>query len=192
METSSSYNVNDLPAAERQALEGLLGQPLSPDQRVLITAYTPGAASEQSVREEAGEDPQRIFEKADQHVFDHGVLPKEAETAVEEALRDFRPDPRTIDADGRIVGTRITIYDVLTYVGRHPSSIAATLGVSTAQVRAALYYFTENRKEVLKHYRAALARIARGNPPEVEVKLRQSRERLQERLREIERRRRGA
>ncbi len=191
MESTSSYNVNDLPAAERQTLEGLLGQPLSPDQRVVITAYAPGTAPKESVCAEAGEDPQRIFEKVDQYVFEHGVLPKEAEVAVEEALRDFRPDSRTIDADGRIVGTRITIYDVLTYVGWHPSSIAATLGVSTAQVKAALCYFTENREDVLKHYRAALTRIARGNPPEVEAIRRLTHERLMEKLREIERRRRG-
>ena len=188
----SSYNVNDLPEAERQALEGLLGQPLSPEQRVSITAYTPGASPERSAPEEDGEDPNRIFEKADQYVFDHGVLPKDVDAAVVEAIRGFRPDPKTIDVDGRIVGTRITIYDVLTYVGRHPSSIAATLGVSTAQVRAALYYFTGNREEVLKHYRAALARIARGNPPEVEAKRRQTHERLMEKLREIQQRGRGA
>ena len=68
MDSTSSLNVNDLPVAERQTLEGLLGQPLGPDQRVTITAYTPGTASEESVREEVGEDPQRIFEKADQYV----------------------------------------------------------------------------------------------------------------------------
>jgi uncharacterized protein (DUF433 family) len=191
MESTSSYNVNDLPAAERQTLEELLGQPLSPDQRVSITAYTPGTGAD-SAGEETGLDPNRIFEKEDQYVFDHGVLPKEAEAAIEESLQHFRPIPGMVDADGRIVGRRITVYDVLTYVGRHPSSIAAILGVSTAQVRAALYYFTENRENVLKHYRAALARIARGNPPEVEAKLRQSRERLKERLREIEKRRGGA
>ncbi len=192
MDSTSSLNVNDLPVAERQTLERLLGQPLAPDQRVSITAYTPSAVSAESVRDEVGEDPQRIFEKGDQYVLDHGILPKEAEAAVEEALRDFRPNPGTIDADGRIVSTRITVYDVLTYVGWHPSSIAALLGVSTGQVKAAFHYYTENREEVLKHYRAALARIARGNPPEVEAKLRQSHERLKEKLREIQQRRRGA
>ena len=177
------------PLAERQTLERMLGQPLTPEQRVLIKAYTPGTGSEESVREEAGEDPQRLFEKTDQYVFDHGVLPKEAEAAIEEALRNFCADPKMIDANGRIVGTRITVYDVLTYVGRHPSGIAATLGVSTGQVQAALYHFTQNREAVLKSYRSALARIARGNPPEVEAKFRQLRERLKERLREIQQRR---
>jgi uncharacterized protein (DUF433 family) len=191
MDLTSSYDVNDLPAAERQTLERMLGQPLSPDQRISIRAYTPGAGTTLA-DEEAGLDPNRVFEKEDQYVFDHGVLPQEAESAVEAALRNFRPNPGTIDGDGRIVGTRITVYDVLTYVGWHPSSIAATLGVSTGQVQAAFNYFTENRHAVLKNYRAALARIARGNPPEVEAKLRQSRERLKERLREIQQRGRGA
>lgn len=141
------------------------------------------------VPEQPGDDPNRVFERTDQYVFDHGVLPKDADDAIEEALRQFQPRPGAIDADGRIVGTRITVYDVLTYVGRHPSGIAVTLGVSTWQVQAALRYFTENREEVLKHYRAALARIARGNPPEVEAKLRKSHERLQQRVRELRQRR---
>ena len=61
---------------------------------------------------------------------------------------------------------------MLTYAegGRHPSSIAVILGVSTAQVEAALDYFAENREDLLKDYRVILARIARGNPPEVEAK----------------------
>ena len=109
-------------------------------------------------------------------MFDHSVLPKEAEAAIEEALRDFRPDPKTIDSDGRIVGTRITVYDVLTYVEPPPIEHRRDLGVNTGQVKAAFHYFTENREEVLKHYRPALARIARGNSPEVEAKLRQSHE----------------
>ena len=94
MESSSSFNVNDLPAAERQTLERMLGQPLSPDQRVLITAYTPRRRSEESMDAEAGEDRNRIFEKIDQYVFDHGVLPKEAEAAIEEALRRRSPGSR--------------------------------------------------------------------------------------------------
>jgi len=51
MESTSSRNVNDLPASERQAIEGMLGQPLSPDQRVFIMAYTPGAVPDKSARE---------------------------------------------------------------------------------------------------------------------------------------------
>jgi len=43
----------------------------------------------------------------------------------------------TIDPGTRIAGTRITIYDVLTYadVGWHPSSVAAMLGLQAATSR---------------------------------------------------------
>jgi uncharacterized protein (DUF433 family) len=100
----------------------------------------------------------------------------------------------TIDERSRISGTRITIYDVLTYseAGWHPSSIAGMLGVSTAEVKAALDYISEHQEEVMKTYRSILARIERGNPPEVEAKRQQSHERFLAKLREIERRRNGA
>ena len=99
----------------------------------------------------------------------------------------------TIDGHARIAGTRITIYDVLTYAeaGWQTSSIAATLGLSTAQVQAALDYFAENREEVLENYRAILARIERGNPPAIEARSLQSHNLLADKLREIQRRRNG-
>ena len=50
MGSTSSYNVKNLPAAERHTLESMLGQPLSPDQRVSITAYTPRALRTLRVR----------------------------------------------------------------------------------------------------------------------------------------------
>jgi uncharacterized protein (DUF433 family) len=96
-----------------------------------------------------------------------------------------------IDEHARIKGTRITVYDVLTYAeaGWQPSSIAAALGLSVEQVQAALDYFSENREEVLQNYGAILARIKRGNSPEIEAKRRQSHDRLMARLKEFERRR---
>jgi len=98
-----------------------------------------------------------------------------------------------IDDRARIAGTRITVYDVLTYSeeGWHPSSIAGVLGVSTAQVLAALEYVSEHEEEVRAKYRAVLKRIERGNPPEVEAKCRQSHERLRAKLEEIGQRRTG-
>ena len=91
MESTSSRNVNELPATERQVLEGMLGQPLSPDQRVFIMAYTPSAVPEESVREAARERLQSTFEKVDQNAAAHGVTPEEAEEAIEEAMRHVRP-----------------------------------------------------------------------------------------------------
>ena len=88
---------------------------------------------------------------------------------------------------GRVTGTRITVYDVLTYTdaGWHPSSIAAVLGLSTAQVESALKYVSEHEEEVRAKYRSIVERISRGNPPAVEVKRLASHERLLAKLRQI-------
>jgi hypothetical protein len=94
MESTSSYNVNDLPATERQTLEGMLGQPLSPDQRVFVMAYTPSAVPDESVREAAAAGIQRTFEKVDEHAAAHGVSPEEADAALEEAMGHVRPRKR--------------------------------------------------------------------------------------------------
>ena len=91
MESTSSCNVNDLPATDRQMLEGMLGQPLSSDQRVFIMAYTPMPVQEESVREAARERLQRTFEKVDRYAAAHGVTPEEAEAAIEEAMEYVRP-----------------------------------------------------------------------------------------------------
>jgi uncharacterized protein (DUF433 family) len=99
----------------------------------------------------------------------------------------------TIDLRGRISGTRITVYDVLTYsdAGWQNSSIAATLGISSAQVQAALNYVAENREKVMENYRAILARIKRGNPPEIEARRQRSHDLLVEKLQQIEHCRNG-
>jgi uncharacterized protein (DUF433 family) len=71
-----------------------------------------------------------------------------------------------------IAGTRITVYDILDYtrVGHHHTYIAAILGLSSAQVLAAIRYIEEHQDEVLANYQKILDRIARGNPPEIEAK----------------------
>ena len=91
MESTSSLNVSDLPAPERQTLEGMLGQNLNSDQRVFIMAYTPNAVPEKPVREAATAGLQRTFEKVDQYAAAHGITPEEAEAAVEEAMQHVRP-----------------------------------------------------------------------------------------------------
>ncbi len=79
-----------------------------------------------------------------------------------------------------IVGTRITVYAVLDYhrLGWHPCTIAATLGLSSEQVEAALRYITEHRDEVEAVYRRICERAARGNPPEIRARLEQSHQKL--------------
>ena len=91
MESTSSLNVSDLPAPERQTLEGMLGQHLNSDQRVFIMAYTPNAVPDNSVREAARAGLQRTFEKVDQYAAAHGIPPEEAAAAVEEAMQYVRP-----------------------------------------------------------------------------------------------------
>jgi uncharacterized protein (DUF433 family) len=72
-----------------------------------------------------------------------------------------------------IAGTRITVYSILDYYkeGWDPSSIALTLGLSSAQVLAAIRYIEEHKEEVLADYQTILEREARGNPPELQAKL---------------------
>ncbi len=176
-------------------LERVLGRPLSPGQRVVITAYAPREKRNEPPPAATKAGPLGPHGRVDLFVLEHGVLPEDTEAAIQEALRYFRSESAAalIDDRGRVVGTRITIYDVLTYAedARYPSIIAGILRVTAEQVQAALHYFTQNRERVLRNYRAALERIARGNPPEVEAKRRQTEERLTEKLIEI-RRRRGA
>src|SRR5262245_62070731 len=53
-----------------------------------------------------------------------------------------------------IAGTRITVYDILDYTraGHHHTYIAAMLGLSSAQVLAAIEYIEEHKDEVLANY----------------------------------------
>jgi uncharacterized protein (DUF433 family) len=72
-----------------------------------------------------------------------------------------------------IAGTRITVYDIMDYYkkGWHHTTIAATLRLSSAQVRAAIAYIEAHKEEVLADYQKILERNARGNPPEIQAKL---------------------
>jgi uncharacterized protein (DUF433 family) len=83
--------------------------------------------------------------------------------------------PKIIDR-GRgpeILGTRITVYDVLDYYkhGWHHSSIAIALGLASDQVLAAIHYVDEHKAEVWAKYRVMLERDAQANPPDLQAKL---------------------
>jgi uncharacterized protein (DUF433 family) len=90
-----------------------------------------------------------------------------------------------------IAGTRTTVYDILEYVhaGWLPTTIAATLRLSSAQVLAAIRYIEEHKDEVDADYRKILDRIARGHPPEVQEKVDAAHAKFQAILAERERRR---
>jgi len=92
----------------------------------------------------------------------------------------------------RIGGTRITVYDILTYseAGWGHARIAAMLRISSSEVQAALDYVAANRDIVMENYRKILARIEKGNPPEIEARRQESHEQLLEMRAELERRKR--
>jgi hypothetical protein len=96
-----------------------------------------------------------------------------------------------ITADGRIEGTRITVYDVLDYQDHHHTFIAALLQISSHEVFAAQEFIERNRAEVMKNYQAMLERDKRGNPPEIRAKLRESHKKLLALRAKLERRKNG-
>ncbi len=75
---------------------------------------------------------------------------------------------------------RITVFDVIPYLeeGWSPSSIAYWLGITVDQVKALIRYIEEHREEVMAENRKIVERIARGNPPEIEEKVKASHAKL--------------
>lgn len=72
-----------------------------------------------------------------------------------------------------IEGSRITVFDVLYYHqnGWYRDEIACLFRLSSRQVEAALRYIEEHKEEVMATNAKIEARIARGNPPELQAKL---------------------
>lgn len=80
-----------------------------------------------------------------------------------------------------LAGTRITVFDILHYhdAGWHVNSIALILGLSSAQVNAALEYVAEHEEQVRAEQRRIQDRIDRGNSPEILAKFEKSHQKLQ-------------
>jgi hypothetical protein len=91
MESMVTRSVNDIPAAEKQAIESLLGRSLSPDQQVFVMAFTLDEAPDPAEREVAKQGLQHTFTAIDEHVAIGGVSAEEADAAVDEAMRHVRP-----------------------------------------------------------------------------------------------------
>ena len=83
-----------------------------------------------------------------------------------------------------IAGTRITVFDVMDYLqaGWDDKGIAVVLSLGTDQVRAAREYIENHPDEIRNEFGRIKERIARGNPPEVQVKLAAARAKLRARL----------
>ncbi len=94
MESMATRSVSDIPAAEKQAIETLLGRPLAPDQQVFVLAYTPNVVPDAAAREPAKENLQQTFAAVDRHAEASGVTAEEADAAVDEAMRQIRPQYR--------------------------------------------------------------------------------------------------
>ena len=91
-----------------------------------------------------------------------------------------------ITSDGRIEGTRITVHDVYYYLKHHRphTEIALMLGVFPDDILDAIHYIVEHRDAVEANYQAVEERNARGNPPEIEAILQESRAKMQRWLQE--------
>jgi uncharacterized protein (DUF433 family) len=87
----------------------------------------------------------------------------------------------TITDHGRINGSRITVHDVFYYLkrGRPHTEIGLILGLFPDEILGAIGYIEQHKAEVEEVYRKAEERNARGNPPEIEVKLQESRSKMQ-------------
>lgn len=94
--------------------------------------------------------------------------------------------PRIVDrGDGpKIQGTRITVYTILEYLraGRTRDWIAAMLHLSSEQVQAAMDYIHDHDTQVNAEYATIVVRIEKGNPAQVEERLRANREKVKARL----------
>jgi uncharacterized protein (DUF433 family) len=82
-----------------------------------------------------------------------------------------------INPNGRIAGTRTSVYDIVPYLegGRFTlEEIAQHTAISMEELQVALKYIEENRDEVMRVNREIDERHARGNPPEIQVKIEQA------------------
>jgi uncharacterized protein (DUF433 family) len=98
-------------------------------------------------------------------------------------------EPAIIDRGSgpEIAGTRISVYEVYHYLvgGSHPAQIAVWLGLSSAQVQAAVQYIDAHRVEVEAAHQRIEERIARGNAPVVREKLEAAHRKRSERQTEV-------
>ncbi|HEY7312304.1 MAG TPA: DUF433 domain-containing protein [Gemmataceae bacterium] len=98
-----------------------------------------------------------------------------------------------IDRGGtpRLASSRINVYDVVHYLeyGHSANYIALVLRITLAETKALIAYIEEHKEEVMAVHRKIEERIARGNPPEVEAKVRASHAKLLALRAELERKR---
>lgn len=84
------YNVGELSAGARSAVEGLMGRALRDDERVYIVAVAAGTDPSTDQRRRAWEELQEMLAETQGHARQSGVAAEEMERAIEEACRDVR------------------------------------------------------------------------------------------------------
>src|SRR5208282_5367948 len=86
------HRASELRTETRVALQAELGRSLQDDEEVSIMTFVPHAAPTGEARTEAGRKLQDHFNRIDQKM--KGAPEKEAEEALDEALRNMRPGYR--------------------------------------------------------------------------------------------------
>lgn len=84
--------------------------------------------------------------------------------------------------NGRIAGTRITVWDVVHYLehGRSLEYIAGVLPLSMDELKSAVGFIESNREYVYRVHEQIEERNRRGNPPEIQAKLVESEKRMKQ------------
>src|SRR4051794_35218010 len=85
-----------------------------------------------------------------------------------------------VTPDGRLKDSRINCHDVYSFLKheRAHTEIAIALQISLEEVLALIHYIVEHEKEVEDNWQAFEAAAAKGNPPQVEAMLVQTRARM--------------
>jgi hypothetical protein len=86
-----------------------------------------------------------------------------------------------VTPEGRLKGSRINchdVYDYLKHLHAH-TEVALALQISHEEVLALIHYIVEHEEEVEANWEAFEAAAAKGNSPEVEAKLAETRARMQ-------------
>ena len=91
-----------------------------------------------------------------------------------------------ITPEGRLTDSRINCHDVYAYLKDDWShtEIGLALGIFPEQVLALIHYIVEHEEEVEENYQLFEEQAAKGNPPEIEAKLVETRARMQAWLQE--------
>ncbi len=86
-----------------------------------------------------------------------------------------------VTPDGRLKGSRINCHDVYDYLKRFRphTEIVIGLQISQEEVLALIHYIVEHEEEVEANWQAFEAAAARGNPPDVEERLKETRARME-------------